>query len=91
MSNFVEKMGLKELAEENLYFAKKDRELIRALQKKKLGKLAKCGSDDEKEKAECFEKRFEAVTDKHKNKPEKLARSYRKLLDEIKDACKRRK
>ena len=48
MSNFVDKIHLKELAEEDLYFAKHDRELIRALQKKQLGKLAKCGNDGEK-------------------------------------------
>lgn len=90
MSNFVDKIYLKERAEEDVYFAKHDKELIRALQKKRLGKLAKCGNDDEKKQAEGFEKRFESVTEKHKNKPNKLARSYRKLLDDIKDACRRR-
>ena len=90
MSNFVDKIHLKEIAEEDLYFAKHDRELIRALQKKQLGKLAKCGNDGEKKQAESFEKRFESVTEKHKNKPNKLARSYRKLLDDIKEACSRR-
>jgi ribosomal protein S20 len=90
MTDFVDKMRLKELAEEDIYFAKRDMELIRALQKKQLAKLAKCDNDEEKSQAKTFEKRFEAVTDKHKKKPQKLARSYRKLLDDIKAVCKRR-
>jgi len=90
MTDFVDKMRLKELAEEDVYFAKRDMELIRALQKKQLAKLAKCGNDEEKNQAKAFEKRFDAVTDKHKTKPHKLARGYRKLLDDIKAVCRRR-
>ena len=91
MNNFVDKLRLKELAEEDVYFAKQDVELIRALHKKKLSKLAKCGDGEEKKQAEVFEKRFEEVTEKHKNRPRKLLRRYRALLDEIKEACKRRR
>jgi hypothetical protein len=90
MSDFVDKLRLKEIAEEDLYFAKQDRELIRALHEKKLSKLAKCGNAGEKEQAETFEKRFEKVTEKHKKKPRKLLRRYRALLDDIKEVCKRR-
>ena len=35
MPNFVETMRLKGLAEEDIYFARRDRELIAALRKKK--------------------------------------------------------
>jgi hypothetical protein len=35
MSGFVDKMRLKEMAEEDVYFARRDRELIEALRKKK--------------------------------------------------------
>lgn len=90
MNKFVEKLRLKERAEEDVYFAKQDLELIKALHKKKLSKLAKCGDSDDKKQAEVFEKRFESVTDKNKKRPRKLLRGYRALLDEIKEACKRR-
>jgi ABC-type lipoprotein export system ATPase subunit len=90
MKGFVDKMKLKELAEENIYFAKQDMELIAALQRGKLVKLAKCGGDDEKRQAETFQERFDELSEKHKNKPRKLLKSYRSLLDDIKDACKRR-
>ncbi len=90
MSDFVDKLRLKEAADEDLYFAKQDVELIEALRKRKLSKLAKCG-EGEKKTAKEFEKRFESITEKHKKKPRRLLRSYRALLDEIKDACKRRR
>jgi hypothetical protein len=90
MSKFVEKLRLKELAEEDLFFAKQDVELIEALRRKKLAKLADCGGDKEQALAEDFEKRFDAVTEKHRKKPRKLLRRYRSLLDEILEVCKRR-
>lgn len=91
MSDFVEKLRLKELAEEDLYFAKHDVELIRALHRKKLGKLTKCSDGKDKAKAEDFEQRFEKISEKHKNKRRKLLRAYRGLLDDIKRACTRRR
>jgi hypothetical protein len=90
MKDFVEKMRLKGMAEEDVFFAKQDAELIDALQKKKLAKLAKCSGSGEKKQAEAFEERFEALSEKHKKKPRKLLKSYRDLLDDIKDACRRR-
>jgi hypothetical protein len=90
MNDFVDKLRLKESAEEDVYFAKKDLELIAALHQKKLAKLAKCGGE-EKKRAKSFEKRFEAISDKHKKKRHKLLRSYRALLDEIKAVCRRRR
>lgn len=90
MSNFVDKLRLKEAAEEDLYFAKQDLKLIRALHGKKLAKVSKCGSEKQKETAGAFEDRFEEISAKHKKKPRKLLRAYRKLLDEIKETCKRR-
>ncbi len=92
MSNFVEKLRLKGMAEEDIYFAKRDIELIEALRKKKLAKLAKCngGKEKHKKQAESFERRFESMTDKHKKKPRKLLRAYQDLLKEIVAVCKRR-
>jgi len=40
MSNFAEKLRLKERAEEDMYFAKRDRELIAALRGRRSGKSA---------------------------------------------------
>jgi hypothetical protein len=89
MVDFVEKLRLKESADEDLYFAKHDVELIEALHEKRLGKLAKCNG--EKGQAKEFEKRFKAISAKNKRKPRRLLRAYRALLDEIKDVCKRRR
>ena len=89
MGDFADKLRLKEVAEEEIYFAKQDVELIEALHKKKLAKLAKCG-DGKKKQAKDFEQRFALITEKNKKKPRKLLRSYRALLDEIRNACKRR-
>ncbi len=90
MTDFIEKLRLKGLAEEDVYFAKHDMELIEALQKKRLAKLAKCGGNAEKRKAEAFEERFENLAEKHKKKPRKLLKACRGLLEDIKSACKRR-
>lgn len=90
MKDFVEKMRLKEMAEEDVYFAQRDLELIDALQKKKLVKLAKCSAPDGKRQAEAFQDRFDQITEKHKKKPRKLLKSCRNLLEEIKSACRRR-
>ncbi len=90
MNDFAEKLRLKGMAEEDVYFAKRNAELIDALRKKKLSKLAKCDGREHKKRAEEFERRFESATDKHKKKPRKLLRAYRSLLKEIKDACKLR-
>ena len=87
MSKFVEKLNLKEMAEEDIYFAKRDRELIDALHKKKLKKVVHCAEDDEKALAKQYEKRFEKITNKHKHKPRKLAQAFRDLVDEILDLC----
>ncbi len=91
MNDFIDKLRLKELAEEDIYFAKRDVELIKALRKKKLGKRAKCADGDERRTAKAFEDRFEAISEKHEKEPRKLLRSYRALLDEIREVCKRRK
>ena len=47
MSDLVEKLRLKEFAEEDVYFAKHDLELIRALQEKRLIKLGQCRDEDQ--------------------------------------------
>jgi hypothetical protein len=90
MGDFLDKLRLKGMADEDLYFAKKDKELIRALRKKKLAKLAQCEIPDSKKHAETFEKRFEKITEKHKKRPRKLLRRYRELIDDIRDFYNKR-
>ena len=43
MTDYPEKLRLKALAEEDIYFAKRDRELIRALHERKLAMPARAG------------------------------------------------
>jgi hypothetical protein len=90
MGDFLDKLRLKGMADEDIYFAKKDKELIRALHKKKLAKLAQCEIPDGKKHAETFEKRFEKITEKHKKRPRKLLRRYRELIDDIRDFYNKR-
>ncbi|MCG6860393.1 MAG: hypothetical protein LJE70_03795 [Chromatiaceae bacterium] len=90
MSDIVSKLRLKEMAEEDIYFAKQDIELIEALHKKKLVRLAKCNGG-EKRRAKDFEKRFKSLTEKNKRKPRKRLHAIRALLDEIQAACRRRR
>ncbi len=47
MSGFAEKMRFKEMAEEDIYFARRDRDLIEALRRKK---AQRDGAEGEREK-----------------------------------------
>ena len=91
MSGFIDKLSLKGMAEEDIYFAKRDRELIEALHKKQLHKVVHCKKDNSKERTKQYEKRFEAIADKHKGKPKRLARACKNLVNEILDRCSSRK
>lgn len=91
MSDFVDKLNLKEMAEEDIYFAKRDRELIEALHKKKLQKVVKCETDDKKGLVKQYEKRFDKISDKHMRKPKRLARACKELVDEILRRCSAKK
>ena len=44
MSNFVDTMRLKGMAEEDIYFARRDRELIAALREKRLARKLASGT-----------------------------------------------
>jgi hypothetical protein len=47
MSDFVDKLRLKESAEEDLYFAREDRKLIESLHREKLAKAGTRGQEEE--------------------------------------------
>lgn len=87
MADFTDKLSLKGMAEEDIYFAKRDRELINALHKKKLEKVVECEHDGKKQLVKQYEKRFEKITDKHKKKPKKLLRACHDLVEEILHRC----
>ncbi len=90
MTDFIEKLRLKEMAEEDRYFARRDLELIDALRKKRLAELARCSSFGAKRQAKRFEDRFQRLNMRLKKRRGKLWRGYRALLDEINRACRHR-
>ena len=77
-------------AEEDIYFAKRDRELIEALHKKRLKKVVKCEDDVEKKIIKEYEQRFVKITKKNKKKPKRLLRACKKLITEIMERCSAR-
>jgi hypothetical protein len=89
MADFVEKLQLKGKADEDIYFAKRDRELLDALHRRQLEAVADCAAGD-KDRAAGFEDRFQAISERHKDEPGVLLSAYRRLLDEINAICRRR-
>lgn len=90
MPDLLRKLTLKGQAEEDIYFAERDRELIKALHKKKLHKVVQCKNNRDKKLTKQYEKRFAKITEKHKNKPKRLARACKELIVEIVERCSRR-
>ncbi len=85
----MEKLKLKGMAEEDIYFAKRDRELIEALRQKRLKEQVTCPSDGNKKiKAKSYEKKFQKITRKHRKRPKRLVEGYRKLIEKIKKKCR---
>ena len=58
MSGFSEMLRLKERAEENIYFAKRDLELIRALHERELAGTVQARGKKQKMLARSFEKKI---------------------------------
>ena len=83
MTKFVEKLKMKEQAEEDRYFAEHDRELIKALRKKKLAKALEIENEEHKAAARMFEREFDHVSDVYRDKPKKRLKAYRRLLNMI--------
>lgn len=74
---------MKEQAEEDRYFAKRDRQLIKAMRKKKLAKVLEVESKGHKKAARSIEREFEKVTDIYREKPKQLLKAYKKLLNNV--------
>jgi hypothetical protein len=90
MTDFVDKLRLKGKSEEDIFFAKRDRELLEALHAKRLHKVVECEDDAKRKVANAYEKRFKKLTKKHKAKPKKLARACKELIAEIMDRCSKK-
>ena len=88
MRPLMEKLKLKGMAEEDIYFAKRDQELIEALRREKLKEQVKCPSDGNKIKTRSYEKKFQKITRKHRKRPKRLIKGYRKLIETIKKKCR---
>jgi hypothetical protein len=86
MSGFPEMLKLKERAEENIYFAKRDLELIKALHERELAKAVDARGKKQKKLAKAFEKEYRKVTKTHRRKPKKLIKAYCKLIRKIRTA-----
>ncbi len=84
MADSLNKLWLKGKAEEDIYFAKRDRELIAALRKKKLCKqLDNCDKKSRK-LAKKYEDRFENIAEEHGEKPKRMRKELSKLVGKIK-------
>lgn len=94
MTDIVEKLRLREMAEENRFFAHYDIELIDALHRRQLASLKDCHEPSEQELAKVFEDRYRALAETHdqadhETKGHDLLHGLRELLDEIKQVCRR--
>jgi hypothetical protein len=83
MSKFVETLRLKELAEEDIYFAKRDQELIQALHKKRLAEAVAAVTRKDVKLARAYEKHYRKVSRACRKEPLTLIRALRRLVDRI--------
>ena len=83
MPDFGDKLRLKEMAEEDIYFARRDQELIKALHEGKLAEhLNESPEKKEKEKQAIeLQDKYIKVSKKHAGDTRKLAQRYRRLID----------
>ena len=83
MSKFVETLRLKELAEEDIYFAKRDQQLIQALHDKRLAEAVAAATRENRKLARTYEKRYRKVNRACRKEPLMLIRALRRLVDRI--------
>jgi len=91
VTDFPKKLRLKEMAEEDIYFAKRDRELIKALHARKLAKHLKLGAKKQKKRARALEHRYATATAEHGRAPWALGELYRDLIDKALKLLERRR
>ena len=83
MPNFSETLRLKEKAEEDIYFAKLDRELIAALHKKTIGTLSDAERKDARKLSKAYRKDLKKMAKSHLRDHEKLSRHYARKLRKL--------
>jgi transcription initiation factor IIE alpha subunit len=83
MSKFVETLRLRELAEEDIYFAKRDLELIQALHNTRLAEAVAATTRKNRKLARTFEKQYRKVNRACRKEPLMLIRALRRLVDRI--------
>jgi hypothetical protein len=83
MPDFIETMRLKEQAEEDIYFAKLDRELIAALHKETLDNLSTVETKKAKKLTRSYEKELNKLAQAHRKDHEKLSHRYWKKLRKL--------
>jgi hypothetical protein len=83
MSKFVEPLRLEELAEEDIYFVKRDQELIQALHSKRLAEAVAAVNRKHRELARTFEKQYRKINRACRNEPLMLIRAIRRPVDRI--------
>ena len=84
MSKFAEKLRTRGKVEEDLYFAKRDRELLKAMRKEKLAKALDVGGKKKKKACKELQQDFSRQSKRYKKHHEKLAKAYKKLLKKAK-------
>lgn len=90
MTDIPDKLRLKEMAEEDIYFAKRDQELIRAMHERKLAQHLNIEKNKKKKKAVRLEEKYAIVTAEHWYELKKLRKRYRKLIDKALKLVKRK-
>jgi len=83
MPDFTETMRLKEQAEEDIYFAKLDRELIAALHKETLDTLSTVEAKKAKKLTRSYEKDLNRLAKAHRKDHEQLSHRYWKKLRKL--------
>lgn len=80
MSKFSERLRARGRVEEDLYFVKRDRELLEAMKRDELAKALDLKGKKEKKSCDDIEDDFDRVSKQFRNKHGKLARAYHELL-----------
>lgn len=90
MTTLPDKLRLKALAEEDIYFAKRDRELIAALHKRKLDKHRQLNNRKARKKAKALQKQYAACAANYSKRPKKLVECYRALVKKARKLVSRK-
>ena len=90
MSKLPEKLRLKGMAEEDIYFARRDRELIAALRYQRLAEHLRLNTRLAKRKADALQREYTTVTAEHRSRPWRLAKHYRDLIKKARRLVRRR-